>query len=334
MLYSHRVPGGSIAATSVSSVARAAALTREAGDQPGGRTARVAVVLDPVGAGGHGQHVLDGAARVARAGELGHVLGDGVLEPHRRPRRWRCRRGGRAPTWSSRRRGAATRGRRRRRTTRARRSPGPAGRRAPAARWCASRLTQASRSRVRPAPGICAVSRRRSRGRGRGWEARISTWRRPASFWGSMNAIVEPVARSPGRPGWAWASGLSVASVVHGVHRKAEEERCAASTTDDNAARCPWAARSRTWIGGGALSIRGLFASSRLVYSSFGESITSTTETGLDDPAGVQDLHAVGDRAHQRQVVGDEEHADAAGDSAATRAARRSSPAPRRRAPR
>ena len=41
---------------------------------------RVAVVLDPGDPGGHREQVLDGARGVAGVRQLGHVLGDGVVE--------------------------------------------------------------------------------------------------------------------------------------------------------------------------------------------------------------------------------------------------------------
>ena len=66
---------------------------REAGHQPGGEAVGVAVVLDPVDAGGHREQVDDGGAVVARARQLRDVAGDGVVSasaPSRtaRPTRW------------------------------------------------------------------------------------------------------------------------------------------------------------------------------------------------------------------------------------------------------
>ena len=85
---------------------------------------------------------------------------------------------------------------------------------------------------------------------------------------------------------------------------------------------------------GPSLSRRGAAATSARVYSWRGASRTVARRPLLDDPAGAHHHDTVGDRAHHRQVVGDEEVGEAEAAGAGRRAGRAPAPGPRRRAPR
>ncbi len=83
--YSQRVPGATAGRPRPAARASSPPPAAEAGEQPAGQAGRVAVVLDPVDAGGHGQHVAHGARRRSRC------------RPARARGRRRGRRGASAP---------------------------------------------------------------------------------------------------------------------------------------------------------------------------------------------------------------------------------------------